>query len=174
MPRLKRLLQRIEETEALDRPAAVLTELLPPAFRRHPVTDLLRGSWLGHPLHPAVVLAPIGMYLSSTVLDLVPGEGRTARALIGLGLVTTPAAVATGLAEWTTLDVRQRRTAVAHLSANLLGSACYLASFRMRGRGHGLFGRLASVLGLGLVGTGGMLGGHLSYAQGAGVNREPV
>jgi uncharacterized membrane protein len=174
MSGLKRLLKRIESTEALDRPAGVLAELLPATLRTHPVIDALRGRWLGHPVHPAVVLLPISMYTASAVLDLVPGEGRTARALIGLGLLTTPPAVATGLAEYTTLDQRQRRTALVHLATNALASSCYLTSFRLRGDGYQVVGRAVAVVGLGLVGVSGLLGGHLSYAQGAGVRREPV
>lgn len=174
MSGLKRLLKRIENSTALDRPAGVLAELLPPALRNHQVTDVLRGRWLGHPVHPAIVLVPISMYSASAVLDLVPGESTAARGLIGMGLLATPAAVATGLAEYTTLDQRQRRTALVHLTANALASTCYLTSFRLRGDGYQVVGRLISLVGLGLIGAGGLLGGHLSYSQSAGVNREPV
>jgi uncharacterized membrane protein len=174
MSGLKRLLKRIETSEALDRPAGVVAELLPAALRTHPVVDVLRGRFLGHPVHPALVLLPISMYAASAVLDLVPGEGRASRGLIGVGLATTPTAVASGLAEYTSLDQRQRRTALVHLAANALGSAAYLTSFRLRGDGYQVVGRAVGAVGLGLVGLSGLLGGHLGYAQGAGVQREPV
>jgi uncharacterized membrane protein len=174
MPGLKQLLKRIENSTALDRPAGVLAELLPAVLRGKQVNDLLRGRWLGHPVHPAVVLLPISMYSASAVLDLVPGESGAARGLIGIGLAATPAAVATGLAEYTTLDQRQRRVALVHLAANALASTCYLTSFRLRGDGYQVVGRLVAFAGLGLVGASGLLGGHLGYAQSAGVNREPV
>ncbi len=174
MAGVKKLLRWVEESSALDKAAGALAEVIPPALRRHRVTDLLRGRPLGHPAHPAVVLLPIGMFAASTVLDLLPGEGRAARALIGLGLASAPAAIATGLAEYTTLDERQRRTAFVHLAANAAATACYLTSFRLRGHGFGVVARAVSVVGLTAVGAGGLLGGHLSYAQGAGVGREPV
>jgi uncharacterized membrane protein len=174
MSALTKLLKKIENTDALDRAAAAVSELLPSALRQHPVVDVLRGKPLGHPAHPAVVLLPIGLYLSSALLDVVPGQGGAARGLVGAGLATTPVAVATGLAEWTTLDQRQQRTAVVHLTANALASTCYLASFVLRGRGRPLSGRLAGLAGASLIGVGGLIGGHLSYSQGAGVRREPV
>jgi uncharacterized membrane protein len=172
MSALKRLLKRIEDTKGLDRVAGTLAELIPPAVRRHEVTDVLRGRPLGHPAHPPVVLVPVGMYAASALVDLIPGEGRAARALIGAGLLATPVAVATGLAEYTTLDEPQRRTAVAHVTANVLGSLCFLTSFRLRGHGFALVGRAVSLVGLGLISAGGLLGGHLAYAQAAGVQRE--
>jgi uncharacterized membrane protein len=174
MSALKRLLKRIESSQALDRPAGVVAELLPAALRAHPVVDVLRGRFLGHPVHPVLVLLPISMYTASAVLDVVPGEGGASRGLIGVGLAATPAAVASGLAEYTTLDERQRRTALVHLASNALATVAYLTSFRLRGDGYHVVGRAVGAVGLGLVGLGGLLGGHLSYAQGAGVRREPV
>ncbi|MFC6092762.1 DUF2231 domain-containing protein [Saccharothrix lopnurensis] len=172
MSGVKKLLRWVESSTALDKAAGALAEVIPPALRRHQVTDVLRGRPLGHPAHPAVVLVPIGMFAASTVLDVLPGESRAARALIGLGLVGSPAAIATGLAEYTALDERQRRTAFVHLVANATATACYLTSFRLRGHGFGGVARVVSLVGLTAVGVGGLLGGHLSYAQGAGVGRD--
>ncbi|MCP2170400.1 DUF2231 domain-containing protein [Goodfellowiella coeruleoviolacea] len=169
MSALRRVLRRIEHDSDLDRVAGPLAELLPAVFRRHPVADVLRGSWLGHPAHPAVVLAPAGIWIASAVLDCLPGQGTAARRLIGVGLLTVPAAVATGLAEYTTLNTSQRRTAVVHVSANTLAACCYLLSHRLRGRDRQWAGRLLGMVGLAAVGLGGLLGGHLSYVQGAGV-----
>src|SRR5215211_4003885 len=46
--------------------------------------DTLVGTWLGHPLHPAVVALPIGAWTSALALDFA-GEERAADLLIGLG-----------------------------------------------------------------------------------------
>src|SRR5918993_360772 len=35
------------------------------------VRDALYGVWLGHPLHPAVVLVPTGMWAASLALDAI-------------------------------------------------------------------------------------------------------
>ena len=39
--------------------------------RLRPITDLLNGRWLGHPVHPAITDVPIGAFLVAFVLDLV-------------------------------------------------------------------------------------------------------
>ncbi|GGP44242.1 DUF2231 domain-containing protein [Saccharothrix coeruleofusca] len=171
MSRLMRLMKRIEESKALDRAAGALAELIPPQLRQHRVTEVLKGEPLGHAAHPVVVLLPVGLYAASAVLDLMPGEGRAAKTMIGLGLAVTPAAVATGLAEYTTLDEPQRRTAVAHLTANTAAALCYLTSYRLRNHGFGVVARAVGYVGMSLIGAGGYLGGHLTYRQRAGVGR---
>ncbi|WP_433269251.1 DUF2231 domain-containing protein [Actinosynnema sp. CS-041913] len=171
MSRLTRVLRWVEESKGLDRAAGALAEAIPSAIRS---SNLLRGTALGHPAHPAVVLLPIGMFAASSLLDLIPGEGKAAQALIGVGLATAPAAIATGLAEYTTLDEKQRRTAFVHLAANATANVLYLTSFRLRAHGFGVVARAVSAIGLAAIGAGGLLGGHLAYTQAAGVEREPA
>src|SRR5438045_2019008 len=69
--------------------------------------DLLQGKWLGHPLHPALVHLPTGLWTSAAVFDLIGvcrGGGRAAFvasfACIAAGIVTALAAAPTGLADW--------------------------------------------------------------------------
>lgn len=171
MNRVKRVLRWVEDNKALDRVAGAVAEAIPSGVRS---SRLLRGEPMGHPAHPAAVLVPLGMFAASNVLDLLPGEGKAARALIGIGLATAPVAIATGLAEYATLDERQRRTAFVHLAANATANLLYLTSFRLRGHGFGVVGRVVSGLGMGVLTAGGLLGGHLAYAQAAGVEREPA
>ncbi|RKT52893.1 DUF2231 domain-containing protein [Saccharothrix australiensis] len=171
MSRLTRILRRIEESRGLDRAAGALAEAIPSSIRG---SRLLRGEPLGHPAHPVAVMLPIGLYSASALLDLAPGEGRAAKALIGVGLATAPVAIASGLAEYATLDERQRRTAFVHLAANAAANVLYLTSFRLRAHGFGVVARAVSTLGLAALGAGGLLGGHLAYSQAAGVEREPV
>ncbi|CAL9622299.1 hypothetical protein SUDANB95_05843 [Actinosynnema sp. ALI-1.44] len=171
MNRVKRVLRWVEDNKALDRAAGAVAEAIPSGVRS---SRLLRGEPMGHPAHPAAVLLPLGMFAASNVLDLLPGEGKAARALIGIGLATAPVAIATGLAEYATLDERQRRTAFVHLAANAAANLLYLTSFRLRGHGFGVVGRVVSGLGMGVLTAGGLVGGHLAYAQAAGVEREPV
>ncbi|MEU7526653.1 DUF2231 domain-containing protein [Saccharothrix sp. NPDC042600] len=171
MNRVKRVLRWVEDNKALDRVAGAVAEAIPSGIRS---SRPLRGEPMGHPAHPAAVLLPLGMFAASNVLDLLPGEGKAARALIGIGLATAPVAIATGLAEYATLDERQRRTAFVHLAANAAANLLYLTSFRLRGHGFGVVGRVVSGLGMGVLTAGGLVGGHLAYAQAAGVEREPV
>ncbi|MBB5957531.1 putative membrane protein [Saccharothrix tamanrassetensis] len=171
MSRLTRVLRKIEQSKGLDRAAGALAEAIPSAIRS---SRLLRGEPLGHPAHPVVVMLPIGLFSASALLDLIPGEGKAAQAMIGVGLAAAPAAIATGLAEYTTLDERQRRTAFVHLVANAAANVLYLTSFRLRVHGFGLVARAVSTVGLAALGAGGLLGGHLAYTQAAGVEREPA
>jgi nitrite reductase/ring-hydroxylating ferredoxin subunit len=81
---------------------------------------------------------------------------------------------ATGLADWSELgDFRRpRRIGLVHASANAVTTLVYAASWRARARGdHGRGVVLALLGSAGLV-VGGYLGGHLSYSEGVGVNRN--
>lgn len=103
------------------------------------------------------------------MLDLLPGQQAAARRLVGAGLLAVPAAA--GVVDWSDLEPRARRAGVVHAVANIAAVACYLRSYRCRRLGRNEAGRLWAVLGLAAVSVGGAIGGHLAYAQGAGVFR---
>ncbi|KDN17201.1 DUF2231 domain-containing protein [Amycolatopsis rifamycinica] len=163
-----RVLRKAEDAEALDGPATGLKRALEGVAGRR-VTRQLRGHGLGHPLHPLAVTVPIGAWLCSAAFDLLPDGRDTARRLIATGLLTAPAAIVLGLADYTGLDVRQRRVGLVHAAANAAATALFGASYLARRRGGS--GRLLAALGLAATSAGGALGGHLAYAQGAGVFR---
>ncbi len=163
-----RALRKAEDASVLDGPAAGLERLLG-GFAESSVTQQLRGHSLGHPLHPLAVTVPLGAWLCSAVFDLLPAGHETARRLVATGLLTAPAAMVLGLADYTGLDVRQRRVALLHAAGNATATALFGASYLARRRGRG--GRVLGALGLAVTSVGGALGGHLSYAQGAGVFR---
>jgi uncharacterized membrane protein len=165
---LEQAAARIESAERLDRPATRLQDLirraLPPA-----VEETLRGAPLGHPLHPALVTVPIGAWASASVLDVL-GEGAAARKLTALGcLAAVPTAMA-GAADWAHTTGARRRTGLVHALVNDVALMTYLTSWRARRRGDRMRGVLLSVAGAGLLSFGGWLGGHLTYAQGVGVD----
>src|SRR5437762_13190442 len=69
--------------------------------------DLLQGKWLGHPLHPALVHVPTGLWPAALVFDLINYFGpasnslaRTASGCIAMGLLAALAAIPAGLADW--------------------------------------------------------------------------
>lgn len=129
---------------------------------------ILRGEWLGHAAHPALIAVPIGAWTGAIVLDHT-GEPKAARRMIGLGLVSLPAVLTTGWADWSTLDRRQRRVGLVHAAANATGVALFLASYLRRGTDADDTARLLSLLGWSAVGLGGAIGGHLVFNQGARV-----
>ncbi|GAB3853235.1 Rieske 2Fe-2S domain-containing protein [Micromonospora andamanensis] len=167
---MRALLTKIEQAAGLDRFGDRLQQTVQGVLRPQRVRDLLHGVWLGHPLHPAMVQLPVGAWISTAVLDLMPGQRRAATTLTAVGTLSAlPAAVA-GLNDWAGLSRDQRRVGLVHAASNTVGLALYGASLaaRLSGR-HGL-GRTLGWLGLGAAGAGAYLGGHLAYKQGAQVN----
>jgi uncharacterized membrane protein len=160
------VLSRAESLDAADRPAGVLGRVARVVGR----SGFLRGAWLGHPVHPLLVTVPIGAWVSAALLDLT-GHRAAARQVVGLGLATVPVAVVAGLADYADLTTPQRRVAVTHAAANTLATTLMAASFISRSRNRHAAGAVLSALGLAATGAGGALGGHLSYAQAAGVRR---
>lgn len=174
-PRASELADRIAVLEPLDTAAepiaAKVRELIPGG----PVKDALSGTWLGHALHPVMQLAPLGTWMSAVILDLIGGEDADGAAdrLIGTGLL---AAVPTFVSGWsdyadsTVASERVRRIGIVHAASNGAGALLFASSLMARRRGSRGRGKLLALAGLGAVGAGGWLGGHLSYAEGVGVD----
>ncbi|SNT50720.1 Ferredoxin subunit of nitrite reductase or a ring-hydroxylating dioxygenase [Actinacidiphila glaucinigra] len=159
----------LEEQEWLDGPAAGVRR----AVRALPLgrgRDALRGLWLGHPLHPVLVQVPIGAWTCAGILDLLPGESRAARRLVAVGLVSAGPAALAGWVDWAEQRPRQARVGLVHATANLAAVTAYAASLAYRIKGRPLLGRALGFGGMTLATMGGVLGGHLAYRQGAGVN----
>lgn len=170
IPRLLRSAESVRQLDGLTGPVQRTARRL---LDGRPVDRLLRGSWLGHPVHPMLVTVPIGAWVSAAVLDLGAGSPQSVRRLIALGLLATPPTVATGLADWSELTRTQRRVGAIHAAANVFSAGCFLASYRCRARDARAPGIAWSALGLLVVGVAGALGGHLTYAQGASVDGRP-
>jgi nitrite reductase/ring-hydroxylating ferredoxin subunit len=135
------------------------------------VADALHGTWLGHALHPALILAPAGSWLTAAVLDGVGNEDG-ARTAIGFGILSALPAAASGLVDWGYTESRSRRLGLMHAALNSAALTCYTASWLARRSGHGGLGVTLSTVGLGLVSTGAYLGGEISYTLGFGINRN--
>jgi nitrite reductase/ring-hydroxylating ferredoxin subunit len=135
--------------------------------------DILYGVWLGHPLHPMLAQAPIGLWLSATVLDAWPGDGdRAARRLVLTGLAAAVPAALAGAVDWSEQHEQQMRVGTVHAMANSAAVGLYTASLAVRGRPASRGLRLA---GLATAGVAGLLGGHISFRLAGGANQaEPV
>ena len=163
------LAHRIEQAEGLDRPAGLVGDTAGRAISSPGLRQVLSGSWLGHPLHPALVALPIGCWGAATLMDLT-GERRAARKLVALGLLSAGPTAASGLSDWLDTSGAERRVGLVHMAANTAAAALYLASWRARRRNRHLGGAALGLVGMALAGAGGWLGGHLSYALGVGVD----
>lgn len=124
------------------------------------VRELLQGSPLGHPVHAALAMLPVGAWASSILLT-GPTQGAGARRLLRTAVLATPVVAVTGLADARRLDARRRRVAVVHVACNLVASTLGVAALARTSPGEHP-GRAASLGGLTVLMAGGFLGGHLS------------
>jgi nitrite reductase/ring-hydroxylating ferredoxin subunit/uncharacterized membrane protein len=167
-----RLVEQLERAEALDGVAGIVQQNVQAVLKPGRAKDAVSGSWLGHPLHPVLVLGPIGFWYGASYLDLVGGRGSRAAAdkLVAAGVLSAlPTAVA-GASDWSDTGGAEKRVGIAHAMANTAGLACFAASFLARKRGRRARGVALGLVGHAFVGLGGFLGGHLTYGTGVGVD----
>jgi nitrite reductase/ring-hydroxylating ferredoxin subunit/uncharacterized membrane protein len=133
--------------------------------------DLLYGTWLGHPLHAAVITVPVGSWSATMVFDLM-GEERAADLSLGLGLVGAVGSAITGAAQWqdTTNQEAPRRLGALHALLNVAATGLMAGSWLMRKRGRRGPGLALSTAGLGINLASAWLGGELAYDLGIGVD----
>jgi uncharacterized membrane protein len=146
------------------------------------MTKLIHGL-PGHPLHPALTDATIGMYVLAAALAVIGYAGGIQAAagkamwlaLIGGLIVTVPTAL-TGLADYLTLEPGsdRRRTATLHLSAVVSAVVLFaLAAWQQHsGYRHGTVttaGLVLTLCGAVLLVAGGWLGGKLVFVYGTRV-----
>ena len=168
-PLLERTLGRLEDASSLDPVADAVQPVADRLTRARTTAAVLHGAIVGHPLHPVLVQATLGLLLSATTLDVLgrPEDEPAARTLVGLGLLSaTPTAVA-GLADWGDGHEQQKRVGVVHAATNVAGLMLYGVSFARRRRGGG---RASSLIGLAMLTGGAYLGAHLSFRQALGAN----
>jgi uncharacterized membrane protein len=140
---------------------------------------LVRG-FPGHPLHPPLTDATIGMYTLATALCVVSSAGWVETpaahgawlALIGGLIVTVPTAL-TGFADWVTIDwgSARWRTATLHLSAMLVAAALFAFAAWLDHSGYDRGQVTHSGLALSLAGfvsltMGGWFGGSIVFVHG--------
>jgi nitrite reductase/ring-hydroxylating ferredoxin subunit/uncharacterized membrane protein len=159
----------------LDGVAGVLQQVGEPIVGQsapRPLKDALVGTWLGHPLHPAMVQLPLGFWTSSLALDLA-GEENAADFTLALGLAGAVGAAVTGMAQWqdATNDDAPRRLGSLHASLNGVATILYGASLLQRRLGHRATGIGLATAGFTVASVSAWLGGDLAYDLGIGVDR---
>src|SRR5580658_7780257 len=160
------LISRLEQNSSLDRVVAAgqrAARLIRPGKLR----DGLHGVWLGHPLHPVLVQAPVGAWLSASILDWSGGDQKAARRLAAAGLTASVPAAVAGAADWSEQHEQQMRVGVIHAAGNLAAMSLYGASLISRRPRRSRVLRLA---GLAALSASGLLGGHISFRLAGGAN----
>jgi len=162
--------------------------------------SLLQGKPFGHPLHPALVHFPIGLFVLSLCLDIASYLNLTSNNLfqaslyaMGIGLAMGILAALTGLVDRSDirLDHPARKTSTIHMLLNLTALALFGINYVLRllvplvirlanqtGVGHSNLAvlplpyLLISFVGVGILLVSGYLGGKMVYDNGIGVGRH--
>src|SRR5262245_50889653 len=130
---------------------------------------LLNGSWLGHPLHPALSDLPIGAWTTGLIMDLI-GAPRAADDCVRMGVVAALPTALAGLADWHDTVDRERRVGLAHALLNSTALGLFVGSIAARGRGRRALGVGLSTAGWALAFGSSYLGGELVFRHGTGVD----
>jgi nitrite reductase/ring-hydroxylating ferredoxin subunit/uncharacterized membrane protein len=143
--------------------------------------SLLHGTWLGHPLHPAITDVPIGAWLIAVLFDIVwlvsptvnSWAARGAEVAVLIGVLGAIGAAATGLADWSDSYGGERTIGLYHAGLNSLALLLYLISLVLRlgvPTGESIVAAILGFLGLTSVLVAAYLGGNMVFAKGTGVN----
>jgi nitrite reductase/ring-hydroxylating ferredoxin subunit/uncharacterized membrane protein len=162
--------------EPVQRPVYALLE------QQGVLRTLLDGSWLGHPVHPAVTDVPVGAWTTGMMFDLADllgiggADGRrglrgAADAIQAIGLAGALGAALFGLADWTYTAGRARRVGTVHGLLNLGVAGLYGTSLVARSQDRRGLGIALSGAGYLLLLLSTWLGGELTFRYGLGVNR---
>ena len=135
--------------------------------------DLLAGTWLGHPLHPALTDVTVGSWTSAFLLDLFGGESTAdaADALIGLGALASLPTAASGLVDWSDTGNPERRVGVVHAAGNVTALLLYGMALALRRAGSRKAGKALSFAAFATASASAYLGGHIAYGRGVGVDQ---
>jgi uncharacterized membrane protein len=134
----------------------------------------------GHPLHPPLTDATIGVYTAATLLGVLSAIGvsdrNTATAwwlTLVIGLVVTVPTALTGLADWLVIEwgTPLWRTATIHLLSMVTATVFFLLAALF---GHGGYvdgdvtagSLILTLIGFGMLTLGGWLGGTVVYVHG--------
>jgi len=141
------------------------------------IKNFLHGTWLGHPLHPALTDIPVGAWTAALVLDAIENLsgaeecGKAADLAIGVGLIGAAGAAVTGMTDWSETDEPGRCIGLVHGAMNVIATSLYTASWIMRKRRRSRdTGVALSMLGYATALASAYLGGHLVYGEQIGVD----
>jgi len=173
----ERLAELVEHEERLDGLVATLSGPAEALIASPARRSVLLGRQLGHAVHPILTDVPVGMWMSTWALDVlpVPGSRRAAQRLVGLGALAAIPTALTGWAEWARVKEREdRRTGVVHAGANAAALVLFTGSWLARRSGRQGTGVVLGQLGTAAVAAGGFLGGHLAIGRkvGSSVSEE--
>ncbi len=130
-----------------------------------------------HPIHPMLVVFPLGLFIYSLVLDLIAVIGGfpelygVSYYLILGGFIGGLLAAVPGFIDFLTLKGKPRTIATAHLILNLLLVILFIINFALRAGGTPVVPGplILSIIAILLGAVSGWLGGELVYVHGVAV-----
>ncbi|HEX5588123.1 MAG TPA: DUF2231 domain-containing protein [Acidimicrobiia bacterium] len=151
-PWARGLIRSVAEADGLDDIAAAAQRVNRRVIGDGALADVLRGTWLGHPLHPVLTDLPIGFWTCAMVLDVFGGatSAAAARNLVGWGVVSAVPTAAAGAVDWRDTRDGDRRIGAVHAALNVTAIGCYVWSWfarrdhRARGIALGFVGATAA------------------------------
>jgi len=139
--------------------------------------NALHGTWLGHPLHPALTDVPVGAWTAALAFDALETlSGRKelragADAAVAIGLLGAVGSAITGLTDWSETDGRGKRVGLTHGLLNIAAAGLYATSYFMRKTKRSRQSGVAlSMLGFAIASASAYLGGHLTFGEQIGVD----
>ncbi|HEY1266198.1 MAG TPA: DUF2231 domain-containing protein [Candidatus Binatia bacterium] len=130
-----------------------------------------------HPVHPMLVVIPMGLWVFSLVADLFSTAGGggvwkiIALYTMGGGIAGALIAAVPGLIDFFSLkESHIRYLARYHMFVNLTATGIFAADFYLRvsNSQQGFLPLALSIFAIAVIGVGGWLGGELVYVQGVG------
>jgi uncharacterized membrane protein len=138
----------------------------------------------GHPIHPMLVVFPVGLWAFSLIADLIHywGLGSSTWTIVAYytmvgGLIGALVAAIPGLVDLMAIrDPKARRIGIAHMVINLTVVGLYVGNLFLRSSDsyNVIHGIALSVAGVALLCVSGWLGGELVYIYGVAVEGRTV
>lgn len=137
------------------------------------IRSFLNGTWLGHPLHPALTDVPVGAFVVTFILDLA-GQRTGADVALTIGVLGMAAAALSGLADYADTYGETRDATTVHATLMAASLILYLVSLglRLAGPADRTLPIALSIVGLALVLAGAFVGGDLVFRLGNVVDRH--
>ena len=141
----------------------------------------LNGTWIGHPLHPAITDVPIGAWVIAAIFDIIwlisptsfAWAARGAEVGVALGILGALGAAVTGLTDWSDTYGSERRVGLNHAIFNTTALILYIISLILRltqVSGDSIIAAIIGFIGLIAVLYAAYLGGEMVFTKGTNVN----
>jgi uncharacterized membrane protein len=139
-----------------------------------------RAKLLGHPIHPMLIVLPLGLFIGGVVFDAMafwyPSLATVGYWNIAGGIIGGLLAAVFGLIDWLAIPsgTRAKRIGLWHASSNVVAIVCFAAVWWLRYSGASRMdtGNLFAleIVALAIGSVGGWLGGELVDRLGVGVD----